>query len=147
MKMKKLLFYLFIIIANFSFSQKIERLNSLEHLKNNYPFSEATVVNGIIYLSGQIGTLPNGELIEGGISAETKQTLMNIKNTLNKMGASMDDVFKCTCMLSDISEWGEMSAEYVKHFKKDKLPARSAFAGSGLALNAKLEIECMALKN
>tara|TARA_B110000008_G_scaffold114265_2_gene116979 strand:+ start:3003 stop:3440 length:438 start_codon:yes stop_codon:yes gene_type:complete len=145
--MKKLTFYFLIFIANYSFGQGIERINSPEHLKNNSPFSEATIVNGVIYLSGEIGTLPTGKLIEGGITAETRQTLTNIKNTLNKIGASMDDIFKCTCMLSDISEWGEMSAEYVKHFKKDKLPARSAFAGSGLALNAKLEIECMALKN
>lgn len=144
--MKKLLFYCFMLLVNISFSQKIERINSSEHLKKNYPFSEATIVNNIIYLSGEIGTLPNGELIKGGITAETKQTLTNIKNILNRMGASMDDIFKCTCMLADISEWAEMSAEYVKHFKKDKLPARSAFAGSGLALNAKLEIECMALK-
>ena len=145
--MKKLLFSFLFLIANFSFSQGIERINSTEHLKSNSPFSEASIVNGVIYLSGEIGTLPNGKLIEGGITAETRQILRNIKNTLNRMGSSMDDVFKCTCMLSDISEWGEMSAEYVKHFEKDKLPARSAFAGSGLALNAKLEIECMALKN
>lgn len=145
--MKNYLFYLTLLITSFSFSQNIERINSPEHLKKNYPFSEATIVNGVIYLSGEIGTLPNGKLIEGGITAETQQILTNIKSTLNRMGSSMDDVFKCTCMLSDISEWGEMSAEYVKHFNKDKLPARSAFAGSGLALNAKLEIECMALKN
>ena len=145
--MKNYLFYLTLLITSFSFSQNIERINSPEHLEKNHPFSEATIVNGVIYLSGEIGTLPNGKLIEGGITAETRQILTNIKSTLNRMGSSMDDVFKCTCMLSDISEWGEMSAEYVKHFNKDKLPARSAFAGSGLALNAKLEIECMALKN
>tara|TARA_B110000444_G_scaffold250220_1_gene276295 strand:- start:10888 stop:11325 length:438 start_codon:yes stop_codon:yes gene_type:complete len=145
--MKNFLFYIILLSTSFSFSQTIERINSPEHLEKNYPFSEATIVNNVIYLSGEVGTLPNGKLIEGGITAETKQILTNIKNILNKMGASMDDVFKCTCMLSDISEWGEMSAEYVKHFKKDKLPARSAFAGSGLALNAKLEIECMAIKN
>ena len=145
--MKNLLFCFLILITNFCFSQGIERINSPEHIKNNSPFSEASIVNGVIYLSGEIGTLPNGKLIEGGITAETRQILVNIKSTLNRMGSSMDDVFKCTCMLSDISEWGEMSAEYVKKIKKDKLPARSAFAGSGLALNAKLEIECMALKN
>ena len=145
--MKKSILYFLIFATNFSFSQGIERINSFEHLKSNNPFSEASIVNGVIYLSGEIGTLPNGKLIEGGITAETRQILTNIKNNLNRMGSSMDNVFKCTCMLSDISEWGEMSAEYVKHFEKDKLPARSTFAGSGLALNAKLEIECMALKN
>ena len=70
----------------------------------------------------------------------------NIKNKLEKMGGSMDDIFKCTCMLSDIKDWPLMSQEYKKFFNPQKLPARSAFAGSGLALGAKLEIECMAIK-
>ena len=124
----------------------IEFVNSQENIDRGYPFSEATVVNGIIYLSGEIGTLPDGTLIDGGIEAETRQTLTNIKNKLEKMGGSMDDIFKCTCMLSDIKDWPLMSLEYKKFFNPQKLPARSAFAGSGLALGAKLEIECMAIK-
>ena len=78
----------------------IEFINSQENIDRGYPFSEATVVNGIIFLSGEIGTLPDGTLIDGGIEAETRQTLTNIKNKLEKMGGSMDDIFKCTCMLS-----------------------------------------------
>jgi len=124
----------------------IEFINSQENIKRGYPFSDATVVNGIIYLSGEIGTLPDGTLIDGGIEAETRQTLTNIKNKLEKMGGSMDDIFKCTCMLSEIKDWPLMSQEYKKFFNSQKLPARSAFAGSGLALGAKLEIECMAIK-
>mgnify|MGYP001425389872 CR=1 FL=1 len=124
----------------------IEFINSQENIDRGYPFSEATVVNGIIYLSGEIGTIADGSLIPGGIEAETKQTLTNIKNKLERMGGSMDDVFKCTCMLSDIKDWPLMSQEYKKFFNPQKLPARSAFAGSGLALGAKLEIECMAIK-
>jgi len=124
----------------------IEFINSQENIDRGYPFSEATVVNGIIFLSGEIGTLPDGTLIDGGIEAETRQTLTNIKNKLEKMGGSMDDIFKCTCMLSDIKDWPLMSLEYKKFFNSQKLPARSAFAGSGLALGAKLEIECMAIK-
>ena len=121
-------------------------INSQSNIDNGYPFSEATIVNGIIYLSGEIGTLPDGSLISGGIIEETRQTLVNIKNKLEKMGGSMDDIFKCTCMLSDIKDWSLMSQEYKKFFNPEKLPARSAFAGSGLALGAKLEIECMAVK-
>ena len=121
-------------------------INSQSNIDKGYPFSEATIVNGIIYLSGEIGTLPDGSLISGGIEAETRQTLTNIKNKLEKMGGSMDDIFKCTCMLSDIKDWPLMSQEYKKFFNFQKLPARSAFAGSGLALGAKLEIECMAIK-
>ena len=121
-------------------------INSQSNINKGYPFSEATIVNGIIYLSGEIGTLPDGSLISGGIEAETRQTLTNIKNKLEKMGGSMDDIFKCTCMLSDIKDWPLMSQEYKKFFNSQKLPARSAFAGSGLALGAKLEIECMAIE-
>ena len=135
------------VASNSQSSQnEIQYVNSDETKEKGYPFSDATVVNGIIYLSGAIGTLPDGSLISGGIAAETRQTLINIKNRLEKMGGSMDDIFKCTCMLADIKDWPLMSQEYKKFFNPDKLPARSAFAGSGLALGAKLEIECMAVK-
>ena len=135
------------VASNSQSSQnEIQYVNSDETKEKGYPFSDATVVNGIIYLSGAIGTLPDGSVVSGGIVAETRQTMMNIKNRLEKMGGSMDDIFKCTCMLADIKDWPLMSQEYKKFFKPDKLPARSAFAGSGLALGAKLEIECMAIK-
>ncbi|MCH1485471.1 MAG: RidA family protein [Flavobacteriaceae bacterium] len=135
------------VASNSQSSQnEIQYVNSDETKVKGYPFSDATVVNGIIYLSGAIGTLPDGSVVSGGIIAETRQTMMNIKNILEKMGGSMDDIFKCTCMLADIKDWPLMSQEYKKFFNPDKLPARSAFAGSGLALGAKLEIECMAIK-
>ena len=135
------------VASNSQSSQnEIQYVNSDETKEKGYPFSDATVVNEVIYLSGAIGTLPDGSVISGGIAAETKQTMMNIKNRLEKMGGSMDDIFKCTCMLADIKDWPLMSQEYKKFFNPDKLPARSAFAGSGLALGAKLEIECMAIK-
>ena len=135
------------VASNSQSSQnEIQYVNSDETKEKGYPFSDATVVNGIIYLSGAIGTLPDGSVVSGGIVAETRQTMMNIKNRLEKMGGSMDDIFKCTCMLADIKDWSLMSQEYKKFFNPDKLPARSAFAGSGLALGAKLEIDCMAIK-
>ena len=135
------------VASNSQSSQnEIQYVNSDETKEKGYPFSDATVVNGIIYLSGAIGTLPDGSVVSGGIVAETRQTMMNIKNRLEKMGGSMDDIFKCTCMLADIKDWPLMSQEYKKFFNPDKLPARSAFAGRGLALGAKLEIECMAIK-
>ena len=135
------------VASNSQSSQiEIQYVNSDETKEKGYPFSDATVVNGIIYLSGAIGTLPDGSLIAGGIVQETRQTLTNIKNKLEKIGGTMDDIFKCTCMLSDINDWPLMSQEYKKFFNPNKLPARSAFAGSGLALGAKLEIECMAIK-
>jgi len=125
----------------------IEYLNSTEHLLKDYPFSEATIVNGVIYVSGQVGTLPNGDLIEGGIEEETIQTLKNIESVLKRLGGSKDDIFKCTCMLKDIKDWPAMSKAYKSFFKTKVLPSRSAFAGSGLALDALIEIECLAIKN
>jgi 2-iminobutanoate/2-iminopropanoate deaminase len=145
--MKNIFILIFFLASFMSFSQEIIRINSEEHLAKNRPFSQATVVNDIIYLSGQIGTLPDGQLVSGGIEAETKQVLTNIQNLLESIGSSMDAVFKCTCMLENIQDWPKMSAVYTTFFNKDKLPARSAFAGSGLAAGAKLEIECMATVN
>lgn len=145
--MKNIFILIFFLSSFMSFSQEIIRINSEEHIAKNRPFSQATVVNDIIYLSGQIGTLPDGQLVSGGIEAETKQVLTNIQNLLESIGSSMDAVFKCTCMLENIQDWPKMSAVYTTFFKKDKLPARSAFAGSGLAAGAKLEIECMATVN
>ncbi len=75
--------------------------------------------------------------------AETKQTLDNIKHALERQGSSLDNVVKCTVMIADIKEWGEMNKVYVTYFTKN-LPARSALGANGLALGAKVEIECIA---
>ena len=141
--MKKLLLLL-LIAPLVSFGQNIEYINSKEHKSSGMPFSQATVVNGIIYLSGQIGDV-NNVVVDGGIGSETKQALNNLKSVLESMNHSINDIFKCTCMLSDIKDWPEMSKAYVQFFNRKNLPARSAFAGSGLALDAKIEIECLAV--
>jgi len=113
----------------------------------DFPFSDATIVNNVIYVSGQVGNLPgNTKVVPGGIKEETTQTMKNIERILLALGSSMDKVFKCTCMLSDISEWADMSEEYKKFFTEEKRPSRSAFAGTGLALGAKVEIECWAIR-
>ena len=97
----------------------------------------------MLYLSGSIGSKPGEGVVPGGIGPETRQTMLNIKEVLERYGSSMDNVVKCLCILENINEWAEMSAEYIKFFPNHK-PARSAFAGSGLAAGAKVEIECMA---
>ncbi len=109
------------------------------------PFSDAVRVGNILYLSGEIGVdYATMKLVPGGIQAETKQAMENIKTTLEKYGSSMDNVFKCTVMITDMKEWPLMNEVYVTYFKKDRLPARSAIGASGLALGAKVEIECLA---
>ena len=110
------------------------------------PFSDAVRVGNILYLSGEIGVdYATMKVVPGGIQAETKQAMENIKATLEKYGSSVDNVFKCTVMITDMKEWPLMNEVYVTYFKKDRLPARSAIGASGLALGAKVEIECLAI--
>jgi 2-iminobutanoate/2-iminopropanoate deaminase len=109
------------------------------------PFTPAVQVGDILYLAGQIGTAASaqGGVVPGGIEAETRQTMLNIKDVLEKSGSSMEHVFKCTVMLADMKEWDAMNAVYTTFFPNHK-PARSALGANGLALNAKVEIECLA---
>lgn len=107
------------------------------------PFSEAVRVGDMLYLSGQLGTDSTGRLVAGGIGPETRQALTNIAAVLDRHGSSLDQVVKCTAMLADIKEWAAMNEVYLSFFQSHR-PARSAFGTSGLALGARLELECMA---
>jgi 2-iminobutanoate/2-iminopropanoate deaminase len=107
------------------------------------PFSSAVRVDNTLYLSGNVGVLPGSlDLAPGGIQGETKQTLDNIRAVAEHFGSSMDKVVKCTVFLADIGEWGAMNEVYRTYFKNP--PARSALGANGLALNARVEIECIA---
>ncbi len=97
----------------------------------------------MLYLSGQIGTDSSGRLVRGGIVPETRQTLENIRAVLERNGSSLDRVVKCTVMLADMGEWSTMNSVYVTYFRAHK-PARSALGANGLALGARVEIECWA---
>ena len=107
------------------------------------PFSDAVRVGNLLYLSGQLGTTEDG-LAPGGIAAETRQTLENIRASLERHGSSMERVVKCTVFLADMAEWDRMNEVYVTFFGEN-LPARSAIGTSGLALGARVEIECIAV--
>jgi reactive intermediate/imine deaminase len=97
----------------------------------------------MLYLSGAIGNAPGTlNLAPGGIEAETRQTMDNIKATLEQFGSSMDRVVKCTVFLADMNEWAAMNDVYRTYFRN--APARSALGASGLALGARVEIECIA---
>lgn len=121
-----------------------EYLSSDDPSMADLPFSEAVRVDNMLYLSGVIGTLPGSQdLAAGGIEGETRQTMENISTILQKHGSSMDKIVKCLVMIDDMQEWPRMNAIYVTYFEGHK-PARSAFGADGLALGAKLEIECMA---
>lgn len=111
--------------------------------KFSTPFSTGVRVGDVLYLSGQIGMLDDGTLAEG-FEAQARQTMENISNSLTAIGASMDDVFKCTIMLRDMSMWEEFNDVYLEYFTPGRLPARSAFGSTALALGALMEVECAA---
>ena len=107
------------------------------------PFSEAVRVGDILYLSGQIGVRPDGTLPDD-MAAQARQMMDNIGGTLRKQGLSWGDVFQCLVMLEDMADWPAFNQVYVPYFPAGKLPARSAFGADGLALGAKVEMECKA---
>jgi reactive intermediate/imine deaminase len=122
----------------------VEYLTDPANAARKLPFSEAVRAGNLLFLSGQVGLLPGTmNLAPGGIQAETRQTLQNIKATLEKYGSSMSQVIKCTVFLADMAEWAAMNEVYVEFFPENP-PARSALGTSGLALGARTEIECMA---
>ena len=108
------------------------------------PFSSAVRVGNTLYLSGQIGNVPGTrQLADTGIAGQTRQALENIKAVLASAGSSLDRAVKCTVFLADIKDYVAMNTVYATYFPKDP-PARSTVAGSGLALGARVEIECIA---
>lgn len=151
-------YYLLIALSIFCFAceehdEADEHAVAVEHYQSEntknlgLPFSDAVIVDDIIYLSGQVGNLPGTlDLAPGGLVPEAKQIFENIEAVLEANGSSLDDIIKVTVMMENIDEWGEFNKEYVKIFDGDKKPARSAFGTSGLALKAKLEVECIAVK-
>jgi reactive intermediate/imine deaminase len=120
-------------------------LNSDESRNLNLPFSEAVRVGDLLFLSGQVGVQPGTmQLVPGGIDAEARQTMENIRATLERHGSSMDRVVKCTVFLTDMSEWPKFNEIY-RTFFTGSFPARSALGANGLAIGARVEVECIAL--
>ena len=109
------------------------------------PFSEAVQAGNLFFLSGQIGMDRTvGKLADGGIKGETEQVIKNIQGVLEYHGLSLDNVVKCTVILSDINDFRAFNEVYVQYFTKK--PARTTYAAAGLAAGAKIEIEVMAVK-
>ncbi len=124
-------------------ADSVEYLNS-DAAPPGLPFSEAVRVGDLVLLSGQIGTR-NGEMavVPGGLEPEARQTMDNIRGVLERNGLGMQHVIKCTVMLADMSEWPAFNAIYREYFTAP-YPARSALGANGLALGARVEVECMA---
>lgn len=110
------------------------------------PYSQAVEVGGIVFVSGQLPINPaTGEFAEGGVKELTVQSLTNIKNILAEAGLTMGNVVKTSVFLADMDDFAEMNAAYATFFA-GVAPARSAVAVKTLPKNARLEIECIAVR-
>lgn len=118
---------------------------SHEVSKQNAPFSDAVQVGNTFYLAGQIGMdQKTRTLVSGGIQAETRQTLENIKAVLEHHGMSMANVVKALVVLDDIDDFAAFNEVYTSYLPQK--PARTTFAAQALAASAKIEIEVIAVK-
>lgn len=121
-------------------------INSPKAPKAIGPYSQAIEVNGFLYISGQLPVDVNtGKIVEGGIQAQTEQSLKNIGYILEEAGMNYSNVVKTTCLLSDIANFAAMNEVYAKYFTSE-CPARAAFAVKDLPMGAMIEIEVVAVK-
>jgi 2-iminobutanoate/2-iminopropanoate deaminase len=151
---KQRIFTFFGIIAILGFigsaAQKTEGLKkeikSDKAPKVTGPLTQGIAAGGFVFCSGQLPIDPaTGKLVEGGIEAQTRQVLKNLSAVLDAAGSSFDNVVKCTVLLTNMSEFSAMNKVYGEFFKAPA-PARATFQVSALAMGAKVEIECIAIK-
>lgn len=108
------------------------------------PYSQAVIVDKLIFISGTLGIEPSsGNLVSGGIAEETKQIFSNLKAILESIGLSLDDIVKTTVYLTDLGKFTEMNNVYNQYFSKD-YPARATVQVSALPKGACVEIEAIA---
>jgi 2-iminobutanoate/2-iminopropanoate deaminase len=109
------------------------------------PYSQAIRTDSMIYTAGQTGLDPvSGELVEGGVEAQTRQVLTNLQNVLEAAGSSLGHVVKTTVFLKDMNDFSKMNPIYAEFFGEN-LPARSTVAVAGLPKGGLVEIEAVAL--
>ena len=107
------------------------------------PYSQAVIINGMVYTSGQIALTSEGEFLNLDIEVQTRQVLTNLSEVLKSAGSSLDKVVKTTIFLQNMSDFESVNKIYAEFFKEHK-PARSTVAVKELPKGAKVEIECVA---
>lgn len=107
-------------------------------------YSQGIIANGFVFTAGQIPLVPGtSSLREGGIAAQTRQSMNNIKGVLEAAGSSLDKVVKTTVFLADINDFAAFNAVYAEFFPSNP-PARSTVQAGGLPVGALVEIEALA---
>jgi 2-iminobutanoate/2-iminopropanoate deaminase len=144
--MKKLILT-FVVIAcasSFAVAQNAKR-RVVKTGPPNGIFTPAIVVGDLVFTSGQIGVDPkSGQIVEGGIEAQTEQVFRNLATVLEAAGSSVDNIVKATVFLADMNDYNTMNELYKKHFKGDP-PARTTVQVARLPRDAKIEIEAVAI--
>jgi 2-iminobutanoate/2-iminopropanoate deaminase len=111
------------------------------------PYSQAVATDDLVFCSGQVGLDPaTGELVGGGVEAETERALKNLEAVLDAAGCSFADVVKTTCFLADIADFATFNAIYARFFP-DPPPARSTFQVAAIPKGARVEIEAVAARD
>ena len=111
------------------------------------PYSQAIVTDDLVFCSGQVGLDPaTGELVSGGVEAESARVIRNLEAVLDAAGCTLADVVKTTCFLADIADFQKFNAVYAG-FWPDPPPARSTFQVAALPRGAQVEIEAIAVRN
>jgi len=108
------------------------------------PFSPAVRAGDFVYISGQVPANAQGEIVTGGIEAQTHQVMANLQAALALAGANFDDVCKCTCWLADARDFGAFNRVYMSYFPNGR-PARST-TEARLMVDAKVEVDVIAFK-
>jgi 2-iminobutanoate/2-iminopropanoate deaminase len=152
MKKSLIIILVLALIMSFTFDtaeqekRTVKRVITFENTPPKRPYSPAIEVNNTLFVSGQIGVdQSTNKLIDGGIEAQARQVLKNLKNVIEKGGYKMDNVVKCTVLLSDISYYSTVNQIYMEFFPVDP-PARMAFAVKDLPMGALIEIDAIAIK-
>lgn len=110
------------------------------------PYSQAILAGNTLYVSGQIPIDPaTGAFAGDDITTQTRQSLTNLRSILEAAGMDMSHVVKTTVLLADMGDFAAMNAVYAEFFS-EPYPARAAFQAACLPRNAKVEIECVAVK-
>ena len=107
------------------------------------PYSHATVINGLVFTSGQIPLNLDGEIVSDDVKAQTKQVLENVKVVLNEAGSNIDSVIKATIFIADMNEFQNINEVYGEYFAEHQ-PARSCVEVARLPKDVKVEIELIA---
>ena len=107
------------------------------------PYSQAIAHGGLVFVSGQVGVDPGGNMVEGGIAEQTEQVMKNLSAILEAAGTSLQNVVKATIFLADLGDFQAMNEVYARHMG-DEPPARATFQVAALPAGAVVEIEMIA---